>query len=203
MTLRRAHRLNAVALGAFIALHLANHAALIAGPEAHVAAMDALRPIYRAGLIEAAILVLFAAQAGIGLALIWRRGRPRGVWAWAQALSGLYLIFFLLQHVPAALMARAAELDTDIRFAGAVVARPPDMLYFAPYYVLAVAAIFTHLACALRFRAWPDPPSPLARALPFAGAAFGALIVAGLMGAFGGYEIEPGYFTHLDATLPW
>ena len=203
MTLRQAHRLNAYALGVFILLHLGNHLAMIAGPDAHVAAMGALRAIYRPLAVEALILILFAVQAALGIALAWRRGRPDNAWGWAQLLSGLYMIFFLLQHVPAVLMARFAELDTDIRFAGAVVARLPDAAYFAPYYILAVAAFFTHVAAALRFRIWPAAATPLQRAAPFVGAAFGALIVAGLLGVFGPYEISDVYFTHLDATLPW
>ncbi|WP_334193458.1 hypothetical protein [Pararhodobacter sp.] len=184
MTLRRLHRLNALLLGLFLALHLANHAALLAGQAAHSGVMAALRPLYRNPLVEPLLIALFAAQIALGLTLAWRRGRPVGGWALAQLASGLYLAFFLLQHLPAVLLARPAT-DTDIAFAAATVESLPKALYFAPYYVLAVAALATHLAAALRFARWPAPPGRLARTLPWIGAAFGLVILAGLLGVFG------------------
>jgi hypothetical protein len=95
-------------------------------------------------------------------------------------VSGLYLAFFLVQHVPAVLIARAGDppIDTDTRFAAAVL-QGWGGLYFAPYYALAVAALATHLAAALQVR------GVRARTLPFAGLTLGVLFVAGLMGTFG------------------
>jgi len=184
MTLRRLHRLNAVALGLFLALHLTNHAALLAGQAAHAGVMAALRPLYRNPLVEPLLIALFAAQIVLGLTLAWRRGRPLNRWALAQLASGLYLAVFLLQHIPAVLLARPAT-DTDIAFAAATVESLPKALYFAPYYLLAVTALATHLAAALRFARWPAPPGVWARTLPGIGAAFGLVILAGLWGAFG------------------
>jgi hypothetical protein len=85
--LRRLHRLNAVALGIFIAAHLGNHLILIVGADAHLAFMDILRTVYRIRLVEAGIVLLFIAQIALGLTLAVRKGRPRGSWAWLQALS--------------------------------------------------------------------------------------------------------------------
>ena len=182
--LRTLHRLNAMALGLFLTLHLANHAVLIAGQAAHGAVMQALRPLYRNALVEPALIALFAAQIGLGLALAWRRGRPQGGWAWAQVASGAVLALFLVQHVPAVLLARPGT-DTGTAFAAAVVQDWPGAAYFIPYYIAAVTALATHLAAARRFARHPAPPGALARALPPAGLALGALIVAGLLGAFG------------------
>lgn len=174
LTLSRAHRLNAAALGLFLALHLGNHLALFGGVEAHGALQDTLRPLYRATLVEPALLALFAIQIGLGVVLARRRGLGRG-WAAAQVASGLYLAVFLLQHVPAVLAARAATppTDTDARFAAAVLQGWPA-LYFAPYYALAVAALATHIAAALHFRGLT------LRWLPWAGLALGAGLVAAL-----------------------
>lgn len=173
-TLARTHRWTAAALGLFLLLHLGNHLALAGGFAAHGAVMGALRPLYRAPLIEPVLIALFALQISLGLALARRRGLGRG-WAAAQVASGLYLAFFLVQHVPAVLAARRATppVDTDAHFAAAVLQGWPA-LYFAPYYTLAVAALATHLAAALHFR------GVTLRALPLAGLALGAAIVAAL-----------------------
>lgn len=94
----------------------------------------------------------------------------------------MWLALFLVQHVPAVLRARP---ETGTAFAAAVVQEWPGAAYFIPYYIAAVAALATHLAAAHRFAHWPAPPDLLARALPWAGAVLGVVIVAGLLGAFG------------------
>ncbi len=184
MSLTRLHRLNAAALGLFLALHLTNHAALIAGQAVHGAVMLALRPLYRNAVVEPVLIALFALQIVLGLALIRRRGWPRGAWTLAQVASGVTLALFLVQHVPVVLLARATT-ETDTAFAASVVREMPGALYFVPYYVLAVAALALHLAAAMRFSSWPDPPRLVARALPVGGVLLGVLIVLGLRGAFG------------------
>lgn len=179
MTLARAHRLNAAVLGLFLVLHLGNHLALLAGIEAHRALQSLLRPLYRPAPVETLLIALFALQIGLGLALARRRGIGRG-WALAQTASGLYLALFLVQHVPAILLARAQTppVDTDALFAASVL-QGLQGLYFAPYYALAVAALATHLAAALRFRGLRLPW------LPWLGLGLGVMIVAGLRDAFG------------------
>ncbi len=166
-------------LGLFLVLHLGNHLALFAGIEAHRSLQSLLRPLYRPAPVEAALLALFALQIALGLTLARRRGLGRG-WALAQVASGLYLAFFLLQHVPAVLLARAATppVDTDARFAASVLSGWQG-LYFAPYYALALTALATHLAAAAHFR------RRTLRWLPWAGFGLGLLVVTGLTGAFG------------------
>lgn len=183
MTLARAHRLTAAVLGLFLVLHLGNHLALLAGIEAHRSLQALLRPLYRFAPVESALLALFALQIVLGLTLARRRGLRRirgGGWALAQVASGLYLAFFLVQHVPAVLLARAATppVDTDARFAAAVLSGWQG-LYFAPYYALALIALATHLAAAAHFR------GRTLRWLPWVGLALGLLVVTGLTGAFG------------------
>jgi hypothetical protein len=142
----------------------------------------AVRSIYRHAVVEPVLIALFGVQIALGLALVWRRGRPSGAWALAQVASGVWLALFVVQHVPAVLRARP---ETGTAFAAAVVQEWPGAAYFIPYYIAAVAALATHIAAAHRFAHWPAPPDLLARALPWAGAALGVVIVAGLLGAFG------------------
>src|SRR5690606_17284718 len=145
------------------------------GFDAHRAVNLVLRPLYRNAVVEPALIALFATQILLGLALARRRGRPTDGWALAQVGSGLVLALFLVQHVPAVLYARPA-VDTDIAFAAATVASFPRAAYFAPYYTLAITALATHLAAALRFHRWPGPPGALPRALPWLGLGFGLLV---------------------------
>ena len=60
-------------------------------------------------------------QSATGASLAVKGWRERrGLIAWAQAISGLYLAAFLLIHVSAVAVGRLAlELDTDFRFAAA------------------------------------------------------------------------------------
>lgn len=193
--IRKLHRWNAYLIALFLIPHLINHMAAIFGIRAHLAFMNAIRPLYRGTLAEMVLIGLFIAQIGLGLLLAYRRGIPRGTWAYLQVLSGLYIVFFLAQHVPAILMARASTppLDTNGYFAASVLQANPERLYFMPYYALAVAAIFTHLTAALRFRTWPRPAPVGVRLLPFLGLAVGVTIVFALTGYGRGIEMPPAY----------
>jgi hypothetical protein len=67
--------------------------------------------------------------------------------------------------------------------------------FFAPYYFLAVLALFAHLGCAI---SWHVRPTPRARALVLAsalcvGAVMSTLVLAALMGKLYPYEVPPKY----------
>lgn len=196
--LRRFHRLNACALGVFIALHLINHFAVVLGIGHHLSLQSVLRQFYRQLIVEVALIGLFTAQILLGIALVFKRGRPSGGWAWAQVVSGLYLAFFLVQHLAAVILARSGGLDTNSYFAAAVVSRPPFVYYFAAYYGLAITALFMHVSAAFRFRVWPDPAKRWHFALPFLGALIGSLIVLGFMGQFSPFELPAPYLDYLN-----
>jgi len=172
------HRMNACFIGLFLAAHMINHLFIIAGPANHIAIMDALRVVYRNGLIEPLLLAGLILQLGLGLSLILNRGKPQGRWAWAQVLSGLYIIVFLAQHVPAVILARMnLGFDTNIWFASSVVSEMPYLLYFAPYYMLAIIAVFTHIAAALHFQGHQH----FARTLPVVGVIWAVAVVIPMM----------------------
>lgn len=184
MTLRRLHRLNAAALAVFLLIHLGNHAVIIGGTDAHLAAQSVLAPIYRVLPVQLLLLAAFGAQIALGLALLKRgRGRTAG-WRRAQALSGLVLAGFLLIHVSATLAARASGLDTTVHFAAGGMFHPIGRLWFALYYPAAIAALATHIAAWLALRRRLSHRAALT--LCAAGLAFGAAVTLGLGGAFGG-----------------
>lgn len=148
---RRLHRTVGALLAAFVAVHIANHLAALAGVDAHVRFMDAARRVYRQPVVEAVLLLCAVLQAASGLRMLWAgRQRRRGVLAWLQAGSGAYVALFLAIHVGAVLAGRMSGLDTNFYFAAAGLHVWPFVLFFVPYYFLAVAALFVHLGFALR-----------------------------------------------------
>jgi len=205
---RTLHRIAAAVVGTYGLVHLANHLVALRGIESHIAFMRAVRQVTRVPAVEAVLLAAVAIQAGSGLLLVLRRRRrrltqPRQVprrplFDRLQAMSGLYLAFFLLVHVVSVLAGRAVlRLDTNFYFAAAGLQVRPYPLFFVPYYGLAVAALFTHLACALRRRLPAGTPlatrDRAAWAAVVTGAVLAVLIVAGFSGVFYPVDLPPAY----------
>lgn len=198
MTWRAYHRTSAVLLLLFVGAHIGNHIAAAGGQYEHQLVMATLRRVYRHPLVEPLLLLLFLAQAGTGATLVIKgwRGR-RGRVAWLQALSGLYLAGFLFLHVVSVLTGRLVlGLDTDFRFAAAGFHVPGWPWFFAPYYFLAVVALFAHLGCALYWAAGGAARGrarvALAGMIALGGAA-GGLIVAALAGGLYAVHIPAAY----------
>ena len=150
---RSLHLASGALIGVFLLLHLGNHVAMFAGQSAHIAVMEALRPIYRNLLAETLLMLALAFQIGSGLTMIWRTRTERSGWlAWMQAGSGLVLVLFILNHVAAVLAGRVVMgLDTNYHFAAAGF-HAGLAGFFAPYYFMGVAALFVHGGCALAWR---------------------------------------------------
>lgn len=198
MTLRKPHGLSALLLAAYAIVHITNHLVGLAGIEAHIAFMHAFRSVYRIPPVEAILLAAVAFQIYSGLTLVVRGWKQRqGFIPWLQAISGAYLAFFFLNHVGAVLFGRTVlNLDTNFYYAAAGFYVPPFQFFFAPYYFLAVLAMFSHLGCALYWRL--QVKSPLTRgvavAVPIAvGFALSLIIVFTLAGVFYPVEIPPEY----------
>jgi succinate dehydrogenase/fumarate reductase cytochrome b subunit len=196
---RRLHRLAGAIVGAYLLVHLANHLAALGGVQAHIDFMGAVRKLTRVPAVEALLLLGVAVQTGSGLRLLWRRrGQRRLPFDRLQALSGAWLAVFVAVHVGSVLAGRAVlGLDTNFYFAAAGLHVWPYPLFFAPYYGLAVAALFVHLACALR-RRLPARVPPAARdRLAWTGIAAGSvlavLIVAAFSGAFYPVDLPAAY----------
>jgi hypothetical protein len=177
-------------LAAFVAAHLVNHVVGLWGVAAHQAFMNAARLVYRSPLLEPLLLAAVLMQIATGIAQLhagW--GTRRGFWARAQAMSGLYLVFFLANHTFWVLVARIGyDLDSNFYLAATFLTISPLPVLFAPYYALGVFSIFAHLACAVHF--WAESPvgERLAQASIGAGAVIAPIVTAVFMGAF--YEIE-------------
>ena len=178
MSIRQFHRLSAGLLAIYILLHLANHLMAVAGAHAHIAFMEATRPLYRNAVVEPVLLACVLFQCGSGIWMVLRRWKERaGFVAWLQAGSGIYLALFLLFHVGAVLFGRAAlRLDTNFYYAAAGFVRIPYGLFFAPYYFFAVYALFTHLGCAAYWQV--EARSPMVRRLAIGIPAGVGLVVA-------------------------
>jgi succinate dehydrogenase/fumarate reductase cytochrome b subunit len=196
---RQAHRLAAAVLGVYLLAHLANHIAALRGIQTHIAFMETLRMVTRVPLLEALLLAAAVVQAGSGLWLAWRRrGQRRMLFDRLQSLSGVYMAMFLAVHAGSVLFGRAVlGLDTNFYFAAAGLHVWPYPLFFMPYYGLAVAALFVHLACALRRRLPARVPRAARDRLGWSGIAVGAvlavLIVAAFSGVFYPVELPPAY----------
>jgi succinate dehydrogenase/fumarate reductase cytochrome b subunit len=185
---RRLHRIAAALTGLYLLVHLVNHLMALKGIAAHIAFMQGVRTMTRVPAVEALLLAAVALQAGSGQRLLWRRrGQRRLLFDRLQALSGAYLAFFLLVHVVSVLLGRTLlRLDTNFYYAAAGLQVRPWPLFFVPYYGLAVAALFVHLACALR--RLPAARMPLAsrERLAWGGIAFGAIMAVLIVAAFSG-----------------
>jgi hypothetical protein len=133
------------------------------------------------------------------------RSARRGSVAWLQALSGTYLALFLLIHVSAVMYGRAVlGLDTDFRFAAAGFHVPPWQWFFAPYYFLAVASLFTHVGCAIYWRIGRMETSlrwPVLAAFVAIGLAAGLLFDLALAGKLYPVDIPPAYRATFSAGL--
>ena len=150
-SIKRFHRASAIVLALFIFLHLLNHLALAAGSEIHLLVMSALRQIYRWWPFEILLLLAAGTQifTGIRLALPRLTGMfYRRDW---QVLSGLYLSAFLSIHIGAVLWGRINQgLDTNLWFGAAGFHIWPWMLFFIPYYGLAIIAFATHMGFVMK-----------------------------------------------------
>lgn len=198
VSLRALHRTSALLLLAFLGLHMVNHAVGLAGQTQHIEFMATVRPLYRNPVVESLLLALLAFQALSGLTMVvWGWRQRRGVVAWLQAASGLYLAAFLLNHVGSVLYGRAGlALDTNFNFAAAGFHVPGLSWFFAPYYFLAIASLFTHLGCAaywLTLVRSKRLATVLLITLVSTGVAFGALMVAALSGRLYPVDIPARY----------
>jgi succinate dehydrogenase/fumarate reductase cytochrome b subunit len=196
--LHKLHRVAASIIALFVAAHLSNHLLALQGVQAHLDFMNGLRHVYRNIVVETVLLVCVLFQVGSGIYFLRARwGQRRGFFDRLQAASGGYLAFFLVVHVSAVMLGRAAGLDTNFYFAAAGMHIAPYHFFFVPYYFLAIAAIFGHLACAFHWLA-REPVSIATRnvgacAVLACGVLASTLIVAVFGGVFYDVTIPAAY----------
>jgi hypothetical protein len=135
--------------------NLAGFLLLFIAVQAHSTALGWGRMVYQFPLVEIALVLAFAAQVVLGfrlLASIAKRKR-KGLWHRVQFFSACYLAYFIVAHTTAALVTRLGfGLDTNFYWASATLRIEPLKYGFAPYYTLAVIALFSHIIAALHFR---------------------------------------------------
>jgi len=150
MKLKQLHRISGIIIAAFLVMHLSNHLFALGGPAWHITVMKYFRKVYRFPPVEVLLLLCVTIQIISGLRLVFKKGfRKQPFYVIAQAVSGLYLSLFLINHVRAVLLARYEwHVETDFYFASGVAVHYPEKLFFIPYYTLSVLCAFTHIACA-------------------------------------------------------
>lgn len=197
--LHRLHRLSAVIIGTYILFHLFNHLLALKGINAHIEFMKAYRDIYRLPILETVLLLLIVLQITSGAYfIVTRRVHRHGFFDKAQGFSGAYLAFFLLIHVLAVLYGRVAlELDTNFFYAAAGLNITPFQAFFLPYYLLAVVAVFTHVACAFHWMVRDRVSERVRNSVGYLsillGVVLSACIMAAFMGAFYPVDIPMEY----------
>jgi hypothetical protein len=202
LRIRNVHRVVAVVLLAFIIPHIGNHLAALGGVATHIAVMDVLRTAYRQPAIEALLVLAFAVQMGLGLWLVRNSRGMSGFVAKAQRYSALYLVFFLLVHVSAVFLGRGAYgLDTNFYFAATGDHVPWAVLFFVPYYFLAVLAVFTHIGCALYWIVGGTAARPLLFSSMTAGLVAALTITGCLTGLLIPVEIPTAYLAPYSFLL--
>lgn len=201
--IRIAHRVSAVLLAMFLAVHLLNHVVALWGVAAHIAFMDGARLAYRSPALEPLLLAAALVQIVTGGEQVragW--GARRGFWQRTQVTSGLYLAFFLANHTFWVLAARIGYgLDSNFYLAATFLTMSPLPFLFAPYYFLGVVALFAHVACAVRFRVQGRTGDRVGRAFLASGVVLGGVIVAAFMGAFYDIHLPPAYRALVEPFL--
>ena len=193
------HRLSGLLIGVFVLFHLLNHSLLLMGVQAHIDFMESARVVYRQTAVEVILLSCVGFQVVSGIHFFWqRKGQRVGLIEKAQVVSGLYLAYFLLNHVGAVLAGRGfAGLDTNIYYGIAGFHISPFHWYFIPYYFLAVVAVFVHLASAFywlsRKQLAAAHRARVAYAIMLAGVFFSAILMASFAGVFSEIQIPAEY----------
>lgn len=141
----------------FLVGHLVNHLLALWTPVLHTQAMKRLELVYRAAVIEPALLLCLLLLAATGLTLAWRHTAIRGdAYRRVQTLTGVYLAAFIVSHLTAIfVLARALlHLHTNdwsyISAAPTGMLRDPFDLRLIPHYAMAVWAVVTHVGLGLR-----------------------------------------------------
>jgi hypothetical protein len=201
--IRITHRVSAVVLAVFLAAHLLNHVVALWGVAAHLAFMEAARLAYRSPALEPVLLAAVLVQVVTGVEQVragW--GTRRWFWQRTQAVSGLYLAFFLANHTFWVLVARVGYgLDSNFYLSAAFLTIWPLPFLFAPYYGLGVFALFAHLACAAHFRLHGRIGDRVGQAFVACGAVLAGVIVAAFMGAFYDIHLPPAYRALVEPFL--
>ncbi len=197
----RIHHIAGLVITAFVLIHLFNHLCSLTGVDNHIKVMQALRPFYRNLVAEAILLFAVLVQITSGAKLlVKKRKNATSFFDKLQVWSGFYLLFFFVFHIGAVLMGRwILNLDTNIYFGAAGLNTFPYVLFFLPYYGLAILSFFGHIAAIHSLKMKNDllgiNPIKQAYLIFILGIILSLLILYGLTNGFNGIEIPREYNT--------
>ena len=148
------HYYTGLTLSVFIGFHLLNHLLILGSEALHIRFMRSARRIYRNKVVESFLLLAVLLQVISGVTLvIMKWNKVANFFDALQIGSGLYLSFFLLNHVIAVLRGRyILKMDTNLYYGAGVMNMWPKKLFFIPYYSLAILSFFVHVACVHRLK---------------------------------------------------
>lgn len=155
----KVHIASGLVLLSFAALHIANHLAALWSFAASDAMMNALRRGYRIAAVERVLLAAVVVQTASGVRLLsGSRLLSRSTFLRnVQILSGAYLGVFLLAHVTGVVVVNRVlhggnPLLSAVTGTGEFgMMTSQNNARLMPYYALAVAATFVHVAAAGRW----------------------------------------------------
>lgn len=197
--MRRIHYISGIILALFIGLHLVNHILSLAGPQAHIDFMTALRVVYRNVFVETVLLLVVLLQIVSGIRLyLQKRKTAFTFFEKVHLWSGLYMAVFFVFHVTAVLMGRYfLNLDTNIYFGVAGLNIFPFNLYFVPYYGLAILSFWGHIAAVhvqrMQHSLWGLGPLAQGKVIVAFGILWLMFTFGGLTNFFQGLEIPAIY----------
>ncbi len=197
--MRQLHYYAGLTIAVFVGFHLLNHLSSLCGPETHIAMMNTMRVVYRHPLAETILFSAVLVQIGSGLRLFWQtRQTATTFYEKLHRWTGLYLAIFFLIHLSAVLGGRLVlHLDTNLYFGVAGLNTFPFSLFFAPYYGLAIAAFFGHVASIhqkkMTHTVWGFSPTVQANVILLLGCMLAGIILYGLTNGFRGRAIPAPY----------
>ena len=155
--LRVAHGVSALALVMiFLTLHIANHLTFPAGEGTYNAVMKVFRHVYRNDILQPLVVALFLFQVGTGLFFVWRlTAAPSDRFRTFQIASGVYLAFYVLDHMDSVFVFARTYLGIDTGWGWATGA-PTGIIKDAwnirllPHYWLGAFFVLAHLAAGTR-----------------------------------------------------
>lgn len=148
------HYFTGLTLALFAGFHLLNHLLILHSESLHIRFMKSARKIYRNPVIESLLFIGVFMQIISGITLvILKWNKVENYFDQIQIASGLYLSFFLLNHVTAVLRGRhKLKMDTDLYYGAGVMNMWPQKLFYIPYYSFAILSFFFHVACVHRIK---------------------------------------------------
>jgi succinate dehydrogenase/fumarate reductase cytochrome b subunit len=199
MNIKRVHYFSGLTLALFIAAHLFNHLFALRSVTAHIEVNKMFRMVYQNPVVEVLLLGAVIIQVVSGIRLYrHKRKIAGGIFEKMHIWSGLYLAFFLVFHVSAVLAGRfILKLDTNFYFGAAGLNSFPTLLFFVPYYTLAITAVFAHIAVVHNLKMKRDlfgvQPKIQSLAIVVIGIAVAFVVLLGMTNHFQGIDIPQAY----------